>query len=87
MSVGFNVLVAAVGGAVKGGNIYGTFHNLQVGAGNPVDAGQGRLIPAYSVDQYTATLAKWMGATSGDLNTVFSNLANFGSLSDLGFMR
>ena len=76
-----------VGGAVKGGTIYGTFHNLQVGAGNPVDAGQGRLIPDYSVDQYAATLARWMGATPADLNTVFPNLANFGSLSDLGFMR
>ena len=32
------------------------FHNMQVGAGNPADAGQGRLIPTYSVDQYAATL-------------------------------
>ncbi len=76
-----------VGGAVQGGQIYGTFHNLQVGVGNPDDAGQGRLIPAYSVDQYAATLARWMGATPGDLNAVFPNLANFGSLTDLGFMR
>jgi uncharacterized protein (DUF1501 family) len=76
-----------IGGAVKGGNIYGTFHNMQVGAANPVDAGQGRLIPAYSVDQYAATLAQWIGATPSDLATVFPNLQNFGSLSNLGFMR
>jgi uncharacterized protein (DUF1501 family) len=76
-----------VGGGVVGGNIYGSFHNMQIGAGNPVDAGQGRLIPAYSVDQYAATLAKWMGASPADLTTVFPNLANFGSLTDLGFMR
>ena len=75
-----------VGGAVKGGKIYGSFHNMQVGTGNPADAGQGRLIPDYSVDQYAATLAKWMGASAGDLNAVFPNLANFGSLADLGFM-
>jgi uncharacterized protein (DUF1501 family) len=74
-----------MGGAVKGGKIYGTFHNMQVGAGNPLDAGQGRLIPDYSVDQYAATMAKWMGASASDLNVVFPNLVNF-SQTDLGFM-
>lgn len=75
-----------MGGAVHGGKIYGTFQNMQVGAGNPSDAGQGRLIPAYSVDQYAATLSKWMGANSSDLNSVFPNLQNFGSATDVGFM-
>jgi uncharacterized protein (DUF1501 family) len=74
-----------MGGAVKGGRIYGTFHNMQVGAGNPADAGQGRLIPDYSVDQYAATLSRWMGASNADLNVVFPNLANFNQ-ADLGFM-
>lgn len=76
-----------LGDAVKGGQIYGMFNNLQIGAGNPADAGQGRLIPDYSTDQYAATLAKWMGATPGELSAVLPNLANFGSLTDLGFMR
>ncbi len=75
-----------MGGAVKGGKIYGNFHNMQVGTGNPEDAGQGRLIPAISVDQYGATLSKWMGANASDLPTVFPNLQNFGSAVDLGFM-
>ncbi|MEO8304923.1 MAG: DUF1501 domain-containing protein [Betaproteobacteria bacterium] len=75
-----------MGGSVLGGKIYGTFHNMQVGAGNPVDAGQGRLIPDQSVDQYAATLSKWMGASPSDLTTVLPNLANFGSATDLGFM-
>ena len=75
-----------MGGAVKGGRIYGTFHNMQVGSGNPADAGQGRLIPDYSVDQYAATLAKWMGANAAELNIVFPNLPNFGSVTDLGFL-
>jgi uncharacterized protein (DUF1501 family) len=75
-----------LGGAVNGGKLYGTFHNMQVGAGNPADAGQGRLIPDFSVDQYAATLAKWMGASGAELNTVFPNLPNFGSVTDLGFM-
>lgn len=74
-----------MGGAVKGGKIYGTFHNLQVGAGNPADAGQGRLIPDISVDQYAGTMARWMGASSADLSVVFPNLANFNQV-DLGFM-
>jgi uncharacterized protein (DUF1501 family) len=74
-----------MGGAVQGGKIYGTFHNMQVGAGNPLDAGQGRLIPDISVDQYAATMAKWMGASAADLNVVFPNLGNFGQ-TDLGFL-
>jgi len=74
-----------MGGATVGGKIYGTFHNMQVGAGNPVDAGQGRLIPLYSVDQYAATLSKWMGANATDLNAVFPNLHNF-PVTDLGFL-
>jgi uncharacterized protein (DUF1501 family) len=74
-----------MGGATQGGKIYGTFHNMQVGAGNPADAGQGRLIPAYSVDQYAATLSKWMGANASDLNGVFPNLHNFPT-TDLGFL-
>jgi uncharacterized protein (DUF1501 family) len=74
-----------MGGATRGGKIFGTFHNMQVGAGNPADAGQGRLIPSYSVDQYAATLSKWMGANASDLNTVFPNLPNF-PVTDLGFL-
>lgn len=74
-----------VGGAVKGGRLYGTFHNAQLGAANPVDAGQGRLIPDFGVDQYGATLARWLGATGGDLGTVFPNLGHFAT-ADLGFM-
>jgi uncharacterized protein (DUF1501 family) len=75
-----------MGGAVAGGKIYGNFHNLQVGAGNPLDAGQGRLIPELSVDQYAATLSKWMGASPADLAAILPNLENFGSATDLGFM-
>ena len=74
-----------MGGATLGKKVYGAFHNMQVGAGNPVDAGQGRLIPTYSVDQYAATLGKWMGANAADLNSVFPNLHNF-PVTDLGFL-
>jgi uncharacterized protein (DUF1501 family) len=58
---------------------------MQIGAGNPADSGQGRLIPSYSVDQYAATLSKWMGANASDLDSVFPNLHNFPT-TDLGFL-
>ena len=74
-----------VGGAVRGGRLYGTFHNAQVGAANPADAEQGRLIPDFGVDQYAATLSTWFGASGSDLGVVFPNLGNFGT-TNLGFM-
>jgi uncharacterized protein (DUF1501 family) len=72
-----------VGGAVKGGQLYGTMPNLALGG--PNDFGQGRLIPTTSADQYAATLASWFGVGSSDLNGIFTNLANF-PVSNLGFM-
>jgi uncharacterized protein (DUF1501 family) len=74
-----------MGGSVLGGKIFGNFHNMEVGATNPADAGQGRLIPAYSVDQYAATLSKWMKVNPTELNNVFPNLHNF-PVTDLGFL-
>ena len=48
--------------------------------------GAGRFVPAYSMDQYGATLARWMGIKGSDFNAIFPNLANFAA-TDLGFMR
>jgi uncharacterized protein (DUF1501 family) len=72
------------GGAVLGGDIYGT---LPVPAlSGPNDAGKnGRWIPTTSIDQYGATLATWFGVQAADLAAVFPNLANFTS-KNLGFM-
>jgi len=82
-----------VGGAVKGGNIYGSFPVTAIngrpdpaaGAGmtfsNPLDVGSGNTIPQISVDQYAATMAKWFGLDpteiTGNSNSIFPNLANF----------
>ena len=76
-----------VGGAVSGQKTYGTFPTLLVNG--PDDTNTGRWIPTTSVDQYAATLGKWMGLSSGDVATVFPNVSRFaGSYSGgyLGFM-
>jgi uncharacterized protein (DUF1501 family) len=66
-----------VGGAVQGGQIYGTFPAFQLGGPNDTDT-RGRWIPTLSIDQYGSTLASWFGIPTSALATVFPNLANFG---------
>jgi len=72
-----------VGGGVVGQNIYGTFPTLAVGG--PDDTTTGRWIPTTSVDQYSATLAKWFGVSTGNMSSVFPYLGRFAT-PDLGFM-
>lgn len=76
-----------LGGAVRGGSVYGRFPDLSLQG--PDDCGsRGVLIPSTSTEQYGATLARWMGVSDTDLPSVFGNLSNFGTLSqaNLGFM-
>jgi uncharacterized protein (DUF1501 family) len=73
-----------VGGAVKGGQLYGTFPTLAFGG--PDDSGQnGRWIPSTGSVQYAATLASWFGVSPSQLATVFPNLSAFSS-SNIGFV-
>ena len=73
-----------IGGAVKGGSMYGLYPQLVLAGPSDAET-EGRWLPSTSVDQYGATLARWFGAGSADLGTVFPNLAKFPT-SDLGFM-
>ncbi len=74
-----------MGGAVKGGDIYGRYPIL--GSDTPDDFGQGRLLPAVSVDQMGSTIARWFGLSESQLDDVFPYLRNFGSSRNLGFMK
>lgn len=73
-----------LGGAVQGGNLYGTFPSMSLGG--PDDSGtRGAMIPTTSIDQYGATLAQWFGVPADQLTSVFPNLSNFAN-STLSFM-
>lgn len=72
-----------LGGAVRGGRLYGRYPTLAVDG--PDDTGLGRWIPSTSVDEYSATLARWFGVPTSEISTVFPNLSRFAQ-PDLGFM-
>jgi uncharacterized protein (DUF1501 family) len=79
-----------MGGAVRGGDLYGTFptYGSSDGRGgftSPDQIAAGALLPALAVDQYAATLGRWFGVSDSDLATILPNLRNF-STHDLGFM-
>lgn len=73
-----------VGGGVSGGRFYGRAPSVSTSTADQV--GQGRLLPAVSVDEYSATLAKWFGVAPSEMASVSPNIGRFAS-PDLGFMR
>jgi uncharacterized protein (DUF1501 family) len=72
-----------LGGAVTGRRIYGTMP-LHVVDG-PDDAGDGRWIPTTSVDEYSATLARWFGVSASELPLVLPNIGRFDNPA-MGFL-
>ena len=73
-----------MGGAVRGGQMYGTYPILARGGPDDADT-NGRWIPTTSVDQYGATLARWFGLSAPQIAMVFPKLALYPT-SDIGFL-
>ena len=84
-----------MGGAVKGGAMYGTFPTLATKNtnnnnfdGSPYQLANGALLPGTSVDQLGYTLGSWFGLSPTQLLDIFPNIANFNaSARNLGFMN
>ena len=76
-----------MGGSVRGGDIYGQYPTLGVDLGsfNNPDNSRGALIPTTSVDQYAATMGRWLGVSESGLDSIFPNLRNFPTRG-LGFL-
>jgi uncharacterized protein (DUF1501 family) len=72
-----------MGGPVVGNRLYGTFPTLAVDG--PDDTEDGRWIPTTSVDEFSATLARWFGVAASDMPTVFPNIGRFAN-PNLGFL-
>lgn len=73
-----------VGGAVKGGDIYGRMPDLT--RSGPDDSGsRGNWIPTTSVDEYSATLASWFGVSATNLPVILPNIGRFAK-PNVGFL-
>ena len=85
-----------VGGGITGADFYGLngangtpYPHLAFNTGDDADNGsaaRGRWIPATSVEQYAATLARWYGLPDANLVNVFPKIGNFAN-TNLGFMQ
>lgn len=73
-----------LGASVAGGRFYGRAPHVSVDT--PDQVGRGRLLPTTSVDEYSATLAKWLGVSPSELPSIAPNIGRFAN-SDLGFMQ
>ncbi|MEM9478199.1 MAG: DUF1501 domain-containing protein [Verrucomicrobiota bacterium] len=69
-----------MGGSVKGGDVYGYYHDMQLSGPldvNSTPGSRGRWIPTTSVDQFSAPLARWLGINiNGDGTIAGSDMAN-----------
>jgi uncharacterized protein (DUF1501 family) len=80
-----------MGGAVKGGKIYGAYPKMDVVNYNRNVSFRGSYIPSISTDELYGELALWYGVSPYDLCYVLPNLSNFYSYSannyPVGFMN
>jgi len=77
-----------LGGAVKGGDLYGTYPTVGVDLAGFENPGAlpytGAWIPTLALDQYAATLGAWLGLTPAQLLGILPNLGNFTSANRVG---
>lgn len=73
-----------MGGAVNGGQFFGTAP--EIGLSHNQQVGSGRLLPSTSIDQMGAELAAWFGVSATDVKTVLPNARNF-DLYKLGIFK
>ena len=78
---GYNFVV---GGAVRGGDFYGTLPEQALGGPDDFTS-EGRWIPTTSLEQFAAPLVRWLGIGPADLSYVLPNLGAFPG-SPLGFI-
>lgn len=78
----------AMGGPVKGGQMYGSrFPRLILGGPDDMDRGRrGYWVPQMSTDQVAADVLTWLGVPMASLDSVMPNLRNF-SQKTVGFMN
>ena len=68
----------------NGGKFYGSLPDFTMGGSKDIkDNGKGRFVPEISVDQMNATLCSWFGVPASKMATLFPNLGNFKSNSDI----
>ncbi|MEO1729550.1 MAG: DUF1501 domain-containing protein [Pseudomonadota bacterium] len=72
-----------VGGAVRGGDIYGEVPPATIG--HDQEVGGGRLIPSLAVDQCAAQLGRWFGLGPSEIGAALPNLGRF-STPDWNFI-
>jgi len=81
----------AVGGSVLGKKLYsalmasGHSYFPDQTLNGPDCLARGQMVPSVSCDQYSATLAKWLGVNSCDIGTIFPYVGSFPT-ADLGFL-
>lgn len=73
-----------LGGDVFGGRYFGKAPRISINSDDEI--GSGRFVPTTSVDEYSATLASWLGVPNSMLADIAPNLGRFGT-TNLGFMR
>jgi uncharacterized protein (DUF1501 family) len=71
------------GTPVKGGQIIGDLPRLELGTD---DAWSNMIIPQFSIEQYGAQLARWMGVSQGYMTDLFGNYGSFDGI-DMDLFR